>query len=52
MLFFPHGSHIMEHVLQQEHAPFLFLGTDPAMILSVSLIQEQLTLEGLVSYLL
>ena len=30
--FSPHGSHIVEHVLQKEHAPFVFLSGTPAQI--------------------
>ena len=32
MLFSPYGGHILEHVLQQEQAPFLFLGGTPAQM--------------------
>ena len=50
MLFSLHGGHVMDHALQQEQVPFLFLGGAPAQMLSAQLIQEQLTLKGPVSY--
>ena len=34
MLFSLHGGHIVKHVLQQEWAPFLFLGGTPAQMFS------------------
>ena len=50
MLFSLHGSHIVEHVLQQKKAPLLFVGGTPAQMFSSYLIQKQFTPEGPVSY--
>ena len=50
MLFSPHGSHIVEHVLQQE-GPILDFGwySSPD-VLFITHSKKQLTLGGLVGY--
>ena len=50
MLFSPHGGRIVEHMLQEKKAPFLFVGGAPAQMFSVYSVQKQWTPEGLVGY--